>query len=147
MIVLLLLLPLQIRSFLFQHTLEIAEENHVLVQKDPRGAKKHAGIMVPIYEDSVTGELHVILTERSHDLSSHAGEVSFPGGKTDLGEDDLDAAVREAEEEIGLSGKCITVSYLTLSVSQVCLMTIWRFLAVFLQCFPKRDWCVVLGSL
>lgn len=27
--------------------------------------------------------------------------MSFPGGKTDLGEDDLDAAVREAEEEIG----------------------------------------------
>ncbi len=80
-----------LRSYLFAHSLEVLDENHVLVAASER---KHAGILVPVYEDE-RGELRVLLTERSAELNSHAGEVSFPGGKTDEGEDDLDAAVRE----------------------------------------------------
>ena len=45
----------------------------------------------------------VILTERRHDLRRHAGEISFPGGRRDPGDRDLEhTALRESHEEIGL---------------------------------------------
>jgi 8-oxo-dGTP pyrophosphatase MutT (NUDIX family) len=44
----------------------------------------------------------LVLTERRSDLKRHAGEISFPGGRRDEGEELLDTALREAEEEIGL---------------------------------------------
>ena len=47
--------------------------------------------------------LHVLLTERSKDLRSHAGQISFPGGGIDAGDADAaTAALREAREEVGL---------------------------------------------
>ncbi len=49
----------------------------------------------------------LVLTRRSTDLPDHAGEVSFPGGRVEAGESTLDAALREAHEEIGLDpGRC-----------------------------------------
>ncbi len=44
----------------------------------------------------------VLLTRRSMNLRNHRGEISFPGGRVDPGESPLDAAVREANEEVGL---------------------------------------------
>ena len=53
---------------------------------------------------AITGrpEPGVILTVRREHLRTHAGQVSFPGGRLDPGEDAVAAALREAEEEIGL---------------------------------------------
>jgi 8-oxo-dGTP pyrophosphatase MutT (NUDIX family) len=48
------------------------------------------------------GEPSLIFTRRAHDLSRHAGEISFPGGLQDPGETPLATALREAHEEIGL---------------------------------------------
>lgn len=49
------------------------------------------------------GGWHVIMTERAHHLAHHAGQISFPGGKVDDGDDDLVAtALREADEEVAL---------------------------------------------
>lgn len=45
----------------------------------------------------------LLLTERAVHLRSHSGQVAFPGGKLDPGEDAVAAALREAEEEVGLS--------------------------------------------
>lgn len=47
--------------------------------------------------------LHVILTRRADHLRRHAGQIAFPGGKIDAGDPSpMAAALREAEEEIGL---------------------------------------------
>jgi 8-oxo-dGTP pyrophosphatase MutT (NUDIX family) len=51
----------------------------------------------------------LVFTERRSDLSRHAGEISFPGGRRDQGEDLLETALREAEEEIGLSRDAVEV--------------------------------------
>jgi 8-oxo-dGTP pyrophosphatase MutT (NUDIX family) len=52
----------------------------------------------------------LVFTERRGDLRRHAGEVSFPGGRQDPGEDLLETALREAEEEIGLSRDRVEVA-------------------------------------
>ena len=44
----------------------------------------------------------VILTQRTDTLRNHAGQVAFPGGRLDPGEDPVTAALREAEEEVAL---------------------------------------------
>jgi 8-oxo-dGTP pyrophosphatase MutT (NUDIX family) len=62
---------------------------------------KDAAVLVPLYLDS--GDLHAVFTRRRDDLSRHAGEISFPGGRQDSPDEDLRlTALREAEEEIGL---------------------------------------------
>jgi 8-oxo-dGTP pyrophosphatase MutT (NUDIX family) len=48
------------------------------------------------------GGLTVLFTERAAHLKDHAGQISFPGGRIDDRETAVDAAVREAHEEIGL---------------------------------------------
>jgi len=45
----------------------------------------------------------LVFTERRSDLKRHAGEISFPGGRRDEGEELIGTALREAEEEIGLA--------------------------------------------
>jgi 8-oxo-dGTP pyrophosphatase MutT (NUDIX family) len=66
----------------------------------PEGGLHHAAVLVPLLEHE--GEAHVLLTRRRHDLSRHAGQVSFPGGRIEAGEEPLSAALREAQEEVGL---------------------------------------------
>lgn len=62
-----------------------------------------AAVLVLIYADDA-GEARVVLIERpTHDGRHHSGEVSFPGGKAESGDDDAVAtALREAAEEVGL---------------------------------------------
>jgi 8-oxo-dGTP pyrophosphatase MutT (NUDIX family) len=67
----------------------------------PVSGKTDAAVLIPLYDDPVRG-LVAVLTERRHDLRKHAGEISFPGGRRDPGEDLVTTALREAEEEIGL---------------------------------------------
>ena len=69
---------------------------------DAVGGRVDAAVLIPLYLDR--GELHAVFTQRRDDLSHHAGEISFPGGRQDFPEEDLrTTALREAEEEIGLS--------------------------------------------
>ena len=58
----------------------------------------------------------VLLTQRSPHLNNHAGQISFPGGKIDaIDASPLDAALREAEEEVGLKREFVEpIGYLDL---------------------------------
>jgi 8-oxo-dGTP pyrophosphatase MutT (NUDIX family) len=71
-------------------------------EMDAVGGRVDAAVLIPLYLDS--GNLHAVFTKRREDLSHHAGEISFPGGRQDFPDEDLRlTALREAEEEIGLS--------------------------------------------
>ncbi len=63
-------------------------------------------MLVPLFLTGEAEEPHAVFTKRRADLRRHAGEISFPGGRRDPGDVDLaETALREAEEEIGLSRK------------------------------------------
>jgi 8-oxo-dGTP pyrophosphatase MutT (NUDIX family) len=52
----------------------------------------------------------LVFTERRSDLRRHAGEISFPGGRREPDESFLETALREAEEEIGLSRENVEIA-------------------------------------
>ncbi len=61
---------------------------------------KPAAVLIPVVQRP---DPAIILTQRSADLSKHAGQIAFPGGRIDKEDGSpLEAALREAEEEIGL---------------------------------------------
>ncbi len=66
----------------------------------PPGGFAHGAVLVPLEE--ADGEVRVLLTRRPKHLPRHPGQLSVPGGRVQAGEDPLHAALREAEEEIGL---------------------------------------------
>ena len=66
----------------------------------------NAGVLAALFEEE--GEARLILTRRAAGLRTHRGEVSFPGGRLDAGEDATTAALREAHEEVGLDRSSVT---------------------------------------
>lgn len=66
-----------------------------------------AAVLVPFVETEDGPSL--IFTRRSEDLPSHGGEISFPGGGVRADEDSRSAALREAQEELGIDPQYVTV--------------------------------------
>src|SRR5215217_1024528 len=75
----------------------------------PPGADSRlAAVLVPILVEGE--EARVVYTVRKDDLADHAGQISFPGGSIEAGDDSLmETALREAEEEIDLSPELVEV--------------------------------------
>lgn len=68
---------------------------------------RHAAVLIPFWRER--DEVFVVLTERARKLRSHGGMVSFPGGVLEDGESWQEAAVREAQEEVGLDPEIVEV--------------------------------------
>jgi 8-oxo-dGTP pyrophosphatase MutT (NUDIX family) len=81
-------------------TVLVNEANAPLVRR------VNAGVLACLFDEG--GEARVILTRRSSAMRTHRGEVSFPGGRIDEGEDPTTAALREAHEEIALDPALVT---------------------------------------
>lgn len=67
-----------------------------------------SAVLIPLIERE-DQSLDVVFTVRSESLRSHRGQISFPGGRLDVGEDHIEAAIREAREEIGIAPESISV--------------------------------------
>ena len=67
----------------------------------PQAPARASAVLIGLFQ-SARG-VEVILTRRSHQLTNHRGEISFPGGRLDDGETVVDAALRETQEEIGIN--------------------------------------------
>ena len=68
--------------------------------------ERDAAVLIPFVGGD---EPRLIFTVRSEDLPSHQGQISFPGGSTDNGETIVDAALREAREELGIEPRHVRV--------------------------------------
>ena len=64
---------------------------------------KKAGVLILLLHENDKEDMRILFTKRSANLSTHSGEVSFPGGKWEEQDESLfDTALRESYEEIGL---------------------------------------------
>jgi 8-oxo-dGTP pyrophosphatase MutT (NUDIX family) len=82
------------------------EETHALKLLLPASLVA-AAVLVPLVERAP--ELTVLLTRRAVELKSHAGQISFPGGRLEALESPRAAALREAREEVGLDSRYVSI--------------------------------------
>lgn len=80
------------------------------VRSEPRFTRRQpaqAAVLLPLV---VRSEPTLLLTQRTSHLANHSGQIAFPGGKVDPTDADVvDAALREAEEEVGLTRDFVQV--------------------------------------
>ena len=70
---------------------------------------KKAGVLIILLKENKTDEFNILFTKRSSKLSTHSGEVSFPGGMNEEFDKNLfETALRESNEEINLDSKNLT---------------------------------------
>ena len=85
-------------------TPEFAGDGGLFVDREPAGA----AVLVPLVQRE--SGLSLLLTRRADHLRDHAGQISFPGGRVEPEDDGpIETALRETEEEIGLSRSFIDV--------------------------------------
>lgn len=69
---------------------------------------RDAAVLLPLFVDD-SGDTRLLLTRRSGRLRNHRGEVAFPGGRLDADETPLQAALREASEEVALPSSAVRI--------------------------------------
>jgi 8-oxo-dGTP pyrophosphatase MutT (NUDIX family) len=77
------------------------------LQQAPEGARRSA-VLVPLLLRA-DDDVDVLFTLRTSTMRSHRGQISFPGGRVDDGEDAITAALREMYEETGVEAHDVTV--------------------------------------
>ncbi|MCP4416206.1 MAG: CoA pyrophosphatase [Chloroflexi bacterium] len=71
------------------------------------GNARVGGVLLLLYCHRQT--MYVVLTRRRNDMRSHAGQISFPGGRQELNETAVQTALRETEEEIGVPTTAVSI--------------------------------------
>jgi 8-oxo-dGTP pyrophosphatase MutT (NUDIX family) len=82
----------------------------VLSQKEIKRAEEdleHSAVLLPLYQKGE--EYYLVFTRRTERVKYHKGQISFPGGVAEPGEEFKDTALREAWEEIGLRPKDVEI--------------------------------------
>ncbi len=72
-------------------------------RREDGGTLKHAAVAIVVVESESPGEAAFLLTKRTPRLRAHGGQWALPGGRLDPGETIEQAALRELEEELGVS--------------------------------------------
>lgn len=99
-------------SALFDRLARVFQEGHareveLLVDAfAPPDELRPAAVLIAVTDRPEPG---VLLTHRPETMRSHAGQAAFPGGKIDPGEDAIEAALREAHEELGIDPRDVRV--------------------------------------
>ncbi|MBE0643660.1 MAG: CoA pyrophosphatase [Bacteroidetes bacterium] len=83
---------------------QLASINRRLQHRD---GFRRAAVLLPLIP--VSGDWEILLTRRNSDLPHHRGQIAFPGGSVDEGENCMQTALREAHEEIGLDESRVEV--------------------------------------
>jgi 8-oxo-dGTP pyrophosphatase MutT (NUDIX family) len=103
-----------------------------------------AAVLVPLFV--ADDELHAVFTKRRDDMRRHPGEISFPGGRRDHAHEPLhDTALREAEEEVGLTPVSVELVG-TLAPVRTFVTGYVIYPHVGLIPPPQRDWVVSEGE-
>ena len=68
--------------------------------------RRPAAVLIAVTDRAEPG---ILLTHRPESMARHPGQIAFPGGKLEAGEDAVTAALREAEEELGIDPACVRV--------------------------------------
>ena len=66
---------------------------------------RRAAVLIPLVRN--TAGWSILFTRRAETLAAHGGQIAFPGGATEEGESLADAAIREAEEEVGIPARYV----------------------------------------
>jgi 8-oxo-dGTP pyrophosphatase MutT (NUDIX family) len=90
----------RLRAALAARTPGVAPVDRIAPEHLPPGGFARAANLLVL--DERDGEPHLLLTRRPLHMRRHAGQLSFPGGRIEEGEEPLAAALREAREEIAL---------------------------------------------
>jgi 8-oxo-dGTP pyrophosphatase MutT (NUDIX family) len=90
----------RLRAALAVRTPAVAPVDRIPPGHLPPGGFTRAAALVPLHTKD--GEPHILLTRRPRHMRRHPGQISVPGGRIEPGEEPLAAALREAEEEVGL---------------------------------------------
>jgi len=91
---------------LFERNREIGKmglrDDHAMLTTPPRPA----AVLMAITDRREPG---ILLTQRPDTMASHPGQIAFPGGKLEKDENEVEAALREAEEELGIAPRDVRV--------------------------------------
>ena len=71
-----------------------------------RGILRPAAVLIAVTDRPDPG---ILLTQRPDTMASHPGQIAFPGGKMEAGEDAVAAALREADEELSITPEAVRV--------------------------------------